>query len=155
MRIPKNRSEYFSGRLLHPKFLRPWRSRVSPFHGLLLCFWIVKIEPGFIHGLKSQGPYQKGHTKSAKFPLLHTFDGHFEIHFAEIFFMFKSAWMMWCTHSQEIFSASDICFVEIRRSDKIILCTASTFSGVDTEIGLPGLSKQPSFLQWHKKDKLH
>jgi len=63
---------------------------------------------------------------------------HFGTHFAEIFRLSKSSWMMDPTRSRETPSCSAIDLAEIRRSSKISLWIWSIISGVVTVLGLQG-----------------
>jgi len=63
---------------------------------------------------------------------------HFGTHFAEIFRMYKSSWMMDPTRSREMPSCSPVDLAEIRRSSKISSWICSIISGVDTVLGRPG-----------------
>ena len=63
---------------------------------------------------------------------------HFGAHFAEIFRMSESTWMMGTTRSPEIPSCSAIDLAEIRRSSKINSWIWSINSGVVTVLGGPG-----------------
>jgi len=63
---------------------------------------------------------------------------HFGTHFAEIFRMSKSSWMMGPTCSREMRSCSAINLAEIRQSSKISSWIWSVISGVVTVLGRPG-----------------
>jgi len=51
--IPKNRGENFSSRFLHLEFFGAGWAAMLPFHWLLLCFRVIVIQPGFVHGHQS------------------------------------------------------------------------------------------------------
>jgi len=70
---------------------------------------------------------------------------HFGIHFAEIFRMSKSSWMMDTTRSREMPGCSAIDLAEIRQSSKITSWICSIISGVDTVVSRQGLG--PSLVE--------
>ena len=52
--IPQNRGENFSSRFLHLEFFGgAGGAAMLPLHSLLLCLWVIVIEPGFVHGHQS------------------------------------------------------------------------------------------------------
>ena len=146
------------------------------------CAWnfLVLGQPKYLHSMDCcfvSGSYKYNQVSSmvttrfkksvSSWKMAHLWSAfkHFGVYFAENFFISKSAWMMWCTRSQEIFSDSDICFMEIQRSDKIRLSINIFRSGYRNRSFLvyhhlqpklfPFWKEQPNFLQWRKKDKFH
>lgn len=46
--IENPKKQELSSRFVNTKFIKPWRTRTSPFHRLLLCSAVVEMYPNFI-----------------------------------------------------------------------------------------------------------